>query len=646
MPNMFRDSNKLETITGLNNFDVSKVTHMNMMFHNLPSLTSLDLSSWNTNSLIYTTTNSENGGMFSYCSNLQSLAFGEGWDTSKVTNMKYMFKSCINLTSIDVSNFDTSNVTNMQHMFDDCHNITSLNLSNFDTRNVTDMTQMINECYDLTELNMSNWHLNSEVVVTDMFTDTDVLTRVTMNNSDYNSINKIIDNLPTRTSVRQGNLYIRSMDLTSVNKSGAEAKYWKIITEITVNKNMVNISINDTNIKGFKLGNSKTHGLKNIWFTVNPLNYKTNLAFLTPKVASIYFNGFINPTGGFSNLKNEYGAICINLSKYIGNNIRIKFGLSINNGGAGIYLRETDIQETDYTKELFSIDVSGEYNIDKTIYVTNSTKYMWIEGYNVEYNDLEIYGMGSSKFIPTKYNLYNELTLIQPENYDSIITDSGFKIDYNDYTKVGIDLSKYINKAVRIKAKVTVAGSEAAICLRPSNNCDDTFTHILYGKYDCVDTVQENIDLSFVVSDFNKFIWFEGFYVEYSNVEIYVEGIKNSNVINPIFIQGGYNGDGTVIDEEDPANLLGATTRFIDISNFSKVNIVSDNANETLIGIAAVITFNSNKEFIEYIDLEGAGTEQYSYTKTSDVKYIKVTAFKVNYNQLTPNKCQFTITFE
>ena len=517
---LFVRCRSLRTIEGINNWDTKKVTNMDSVFNSCSSLTTLDLSNWNTSNV------TDMGWMFEQCSSLTSLDVSN-WDTSKVTVIDWLFVKCYSLRTIKgINNWNINQVSTLDSVFNSCSSITILDLSNWNISNVTDMGWMFYNCNSLSSLDLSNWNTANVDYIDGIFSGCSSLKEITMYNSDVNSINEIIGELPTRTSNEPGKLYLGNTDLTNVNISDVEAKYWKIITEIIANKNMVNISINDNNIKGFKLGNSKTHGLKNIWFTVNPLNYKTNLAFLTPKVASIFFNGFINPTGGFSNLENEYGAICINLSKYIGNNIRIRFSLSVNNGGAGIYLRETDIQETDYTKELFSIDVSGEYNIDKTIYVTNSTKYMWIEGYNVEYNDLEIYGMGSSKFIPTKYNLYNELTLIQPENYDSIITDSGFKIDYNDYTKVGIDLSKYINKAVRIKAKVTVAGSEAAIYLRPSNNCDDTFTHILYGKYDCVDTVQENIDLSFVVSDFNKFIWFEGFYVEYSNVEIYVEGIK------------------------------------------------------------------------------------------------------------------------
>ena len=67
-------------------------------------------------------------------------------DTSKVTNMSYMFSSCSNLTSLDVSKFDTSKVTNMERMFYGCRSLTSLDVSKFDTSQVTNMSDMFCNC--------------------------------------------------------------------------------------------------------------------------------------------------------------------------------------------------------------------------------------------------------------------------------------------------------------------------------------------------------------------------------------------------------------------------------------------------------------------------------------------------------------------
>ena len=45
--------------------------------------------------------------------------------------MKYMFRRCYDITSIDVSKFDTRNVTDMQYMFADCESLNFLNLFEF-----------------------------------------------------------------------------------------------------------------------------------------------------------------------------------------------------------------------------------------------------------------------------------------------------------------------------------------------------------------------------------------------------------------------------------------------------------------------------------------------------------------------------------
>ena len=108
--------NSLETINFGNCFDTSNVANMSGMFANCLSLTNLDLS---------------------------------GFDTGNVTDMSEMFYYCKSLTELDVSGFDTSNVTDMAAMFASCNNLTELDVSGFDTSNVTDMSGMFNGCFNL-----------------------------------------------------------------------------------------------------------------------------------------------------------------------------------------------------------------------------------------------------------------------------------------------------------------------------------------------------------------------------------------------------------------------------------------------------------------------------------------------------------------
>ncbi len=63
-----------------------------------------------------------------------------------------MFYNCESLTSLNLSNFDTSKVTDMHLMFYNCESLTSLDLSNFNTSNVTNMHDMFIKCTNLTTI--------------------------------------------------------------------------------------------------------------------------------------------------------------------------------------------------------------------------------------------------------------------------------------------------------------------------------------------------------------------------------------------------------------------------------------------------------------------------------------------------------------
>lgn len=75
---------------------------------------------------------------------------------SGVTDMNNMFSICLNLTTLDLSNFNTINVTNMSSMFFSCDKLLNLNLRNFNTSNVTDMTSMFYDCKNLNTVNVKN----------------------------------------------------------------------------------------------------------------------------------------------------------------------------------------------------------------------------------------------------------------------------------------------------------------------------------------------------------------------------------------------------------------------------------------------------------------------------------------------------------
>ncbi len=134
--------------------------------------------------------------IFQYCTSLTSLDLSN-FNTSNVTDIRSMFSDCRGLTSLDVSNFDTSNVTDMSYMFYGCSGLASLDLSNFDTSNVTSMSSMFEECSNLTSLDLSCWVINDATDTGNMFNACDALEEIKMVGCTQDTINKIKAQLKT-----------------------------------------------------------------------------------------------------------------------------------------------------------------------------------------------------------------------------------------------------------------------------------------------------------------------------------------------------------------------------------------------------------------------------------------------------------------
>ena len=135
--NLLNNSTNVIEVLGAN---TTGITNMEYMFRScrITSVPLFDTS--NVTDMFY---------MFSNCYNLTSVPL---FDTTKVTNMSYMFSDCSSLTSIPL--FNTSNVTTMGFMFNYCSNLTSVPL--FDTYKVRNMGYMFNYCSKLTSIPLFN----------------------------------------------------------------------------------------------------------------------------------------------------------------------------------------------------------------------------------------------------------------------------------------------------------------------------------------------------------------------------------------------------------------------------------------------------------------------------------------------------------
>lgn len=142
----------------VSNLDTSKFTDMNYMFYGCTLISNIDVSRWNVGNV----TNMQ--GIFYGCTSLNSLNI-EGWNTSSVSNMANLFNGCSSLTFLNVNNWDVSNVASVSGMFDGCLSLKSINLSNWDTRSLKDMSFFFRKSGDLIiDMSGDKWAFNADVI--------------------------------------------------------------------------------------------------------------------------------------------------------------------------------------------------------------------------------------------------------------------------------------------------------------------------------------------------------------------------------------------------------------------------------------------------------------------------------------------------
>ena len=214
MGSMFQNCSSLTSLDE-SGWDTSSVTSMGGMFQNCYSLTSLDVSEWN----ISKVTNMSN--MFNACYSLTSLNVSE-WSTGSMTSMQYMFYCCTSLTSLDVSEWNTSSVTSMQYMFYNCYSLTSLDVSGWSTGSVTNMSSMFSGCASLVSLDVSDWSTGSVTNMSSMFYNCASLSQLDV--SDWST-----ENVTNMSSMFYQCYSLTSLDVSEWSFSGvttaANARY-------------------------------------------------------------------------------------------------------------------------------------------------------------------------------------------------------------------------------------------------------------------------------------------------------------------------------------------------------------------------------------------------------------------------------------
>lgn len=141
------------TSMDLSKMDLRRCTSLANTFESVSALTTLDLSSWNTRNV------TNMSCTFNGMTKLASLDVST-WNTSNATSMVNMFSNLKALSSLDLGNFDTHNVTSLAYMFDGSSGLTSITgISDWDTSKVTNIRAMFRRT-SISSLDL-NWDLRS-----------------------------------------------------------------------------------------------------------------------------------------------------------------------------------------------------------------------------------------------------------------------------------------------------------------------------------------------------------------------------------------------------------------------------------------------------------------------------------------------------
>ena len=202
MASTFQSTTNLTSLTGLENWDVQKVTNMNRIFNNVNKVTDLSpLSNWKTDSLQKLNTAFANNSF----TNLQGL---ENWNVSHVTDMGVIFMSDANLTDISaLANWDTSNVTDLNRAFNVNQSLTSLHgLENWNTSKVTNLNATFANEGSLVDASaIANWNTSNVTNMSVLFADSSAQ-YVDFSNWDFSKVtsaSNVINN--TKSVVYLGN---------------------------------------------------------------------------------------------------------------------------------------------------------------------------------------------------------------------------------------------------------------------------------------------------------------------------------------------------------------------------------------------------------------------------------------------------------
>lgn len=157
-------------------FDTSKVTNMEYMFNNT-TFKNLNISNFNTSNVV----NMEQA--FSYITGLKELDLSN-LDVKKVANATELFRQSTSIEKLNLSGWENNSLTDMSELFRQMTSLKKLKLTGFTTPNVTNMARMFLYCESLEEVDLSSFDTSNVTDMSSMFNGTKKLSNIVFGNFD------------------------------------------------------------------------------------------------------------------------------------------------------------------------------------------------------------------------------------------------------------------------------------------------------------------------------------------------------------------------------------------------------------------------------------------------------------------------------
>lgn len=142
-------------------------TSVRYMFKDCTHLKSVESGVWN---LSYVT---DFYGMFANCVSVTKIVTVE-WIIKESIDISYMFNNCVSLGRIYLTGFKNAKIRNACYIFANCYNLQIVEHCNWTFEPIADMSGMFLNTFNIDTVNVINkWDIkhNSEVVIKDMFTN-------------------------------------------------------------------------------------------------------------------------------------------------------------------------------------------------------------------------------------------------------------------------------------------------------------------------------------------------------------------------------------------------------------------------------------------------------------------------------------------